>query len=41
MGSRILGCVIYRFGTEVGILGNEKVRIASDKEGAILSLCTI
>ena len=37
MESEILGCGIYRFGSEAGILGNEKVRIASDKEGASLA----
>lgn len=41
MESRILGCGIYRFGSEVGILDSEKVRIVLDKEGAILSLCNI
>ena len=40
MQSMILGCGIYRFGSEAGILGNEKVRITLDKEG-VAPLCSI
>ena len=35
MESRILGCVIYRFGTEVGILGSEKVRLLRKPSPAV------